>query len=284
MQHPEKWRETTDPFKLPFRRFTLLEVLGYPHAGNDVFFARGIFKGRERYVFIKAARQIGADIRNEVETIRALGCPLMPEVLEYDAEGFRFSVTAAMPGRRLSVILGENENGASLAYMREYGRTLAKLHSLKGDFAPVKDRRFFHIPSREFLEKLDLAFLHGYLTENAPKETHTCFCHGDFHYANILWEKGHISAILDLELAGMGERDRDIAWALLHRPGQKFLNTEEEIALFLEGYGELQAYDEAAVRYYMAMMYPYFYDFGGDVPGYREYVRQVLKSASGQYA
>ncbi|MGN1020319.1 MAG: hypothetical protein ACI4O7_08075 [Aristaeellaceae bacterium] len=35
--HPEKWRETADPFQLPYRRFRVTEVLGYPHAGNDVF-------------------------------------------------------------------------------------------------------------------------------------------------------------------------------------------------------------------------------------------------------
>lgn len=34
MTHPAKWRETADPFQLPYRRFRLTEVLGYPHAGK----------------------------------------------------------------------------------------------------------------------------------------------------------------------------------------------------------------------------------------------------------
>ena len=49
MKHPEKWRETADPFQLPFRRFILKEVLGYPHAGNDVFQVTGIYGEMERF-------------------------------------------------------------------------------------------------------------------------------------------------------------------------------------------------------------------------------------------
>lgn len=45
MEQPEKWRETIEPFSLPYRDFQLLKVLGYPHAGNDVFYAEGIYQG-----------------------------------------------------------------------------------------------------------------------------------------------------------------------------------------------------------------------------------------------
>lgn len=37
MLHPDKWSETIDPFTLPFSNFYLVTILGYPHAGNDVF-------------------------------------------------------------------------------------------------------------------------------------------------------------------------------------------------------------------------------------------------------
>ena len=45
-------------------------------------------------------------------------------------------------------------------------------------------------------------------------------------YANILWAGHHISGILDFELAGYGNKEFDIAWAVFRRPGQKFLRTE----------------------------------------------------------
>ena len=58
----EKWRETIDPFSLPYKSFKPVEILGYPHAGNDVFHAKGMFEGKEVRAYIKAARQKGAAI------------------------------------------------------------------------------------------------------------------------------------------------------------------------------------------------------------------------------
>lgn len=46
MPHPERWRDTCDPFALPYRTFQPMEILGYPHAGNDVFHAHGLLPGR----------------------------------------------------------------------------------------------------------------------------------------------------------------------------------------------------------------------------------------------
>ena len=46
-----------------------LEILGYPHAGNDVFYVRGLYHGRQINAYIKAARQRGADIGNEISIL-----------------------------------------------------------------------------------------------------------------------------------------------------------------------------------------------------------------------
>ena len=53
MNFPEKWRETIDPFKLKYNNFKLREILGYPHAGNDVFYVKGIYNNKEIYAFLK---------------------------------------------------------------------------------------------------------------------------------------------------------------------------------------------------------------------------------------
>lgn len=47
MKHPDKWRDNIDPFSLPYKAFKPTEILGYPHAGNDVFHAKGLFDGKE---------------------------------------------------------------------------------------------------------------------------------------------------------------------------------------------------------------------------------------------
>lgn len=273
MKHPEKWRETENPYELPYRNFILKEILGYPHAGNDVFQVKGIWKDEEVEAFIKVARQTGADIENEINTIAMLNHPLAPQIIDYDEGKKHFVVTLAKSGERLSTILGDNSSHASLTYMYEYGQTLAALHSIKGDFADVKDRKFFHIPDKSEFEE-PLLFVYDYLTANQPKEINRCFCHGDFHYANILWENKHISAILDFELSGMGNREFDIAWALILRPRQKFLNTKEEIDLFMEGYFSVGKCNRESVKYYMALIYVYFYKFSSDEPEYREYIRK----------
>lgn len=273
--YPEKWRETCDPFSLDYKKFTPTEILGYPHAGNDVFRMKGLFDGNEITAFVKAARQKGADIENEISLLGKIDFPHLPRLIDYGLGEKPFSVTAELPGERLSVIVGENEDLASLSYMEEYGETLAKLHSLSIDAAPVAERRFFSIPSLEMLEKLGLSYLVGFYSA-PPKKAAKCFCHGDFHYANILWKDGHISGILDFELSGIGNRDFDIAWALIRRPGQKFLKTDEETNAFLAGYGKCGEYDISAVRFYMAQIYPYFLEFSQNDEEYCDYVKNWL--------
>lgn len=66
MKHPDKWRDTVDPFTLSYHSFKPLEILGYPHAGNDVFHVRGLYNGGQINAYIKSARQKGADIGNEL--------------------------------------------------------------------------------------------------------------------------------------------------------------------------------------------------------------------------
>ena len=163
MKHPEKWRDTSDPFALPFQNFTLKEVLGYPHAGNDVFQVTGIYQQTEVEAFIKVARQRGADIKREIDTISALDWSVLPEIIDHDENKTQFVVTLAKDGERLSTILGDNEDLASLDYLYEYGQTLARVHQTQGQFPDVKDRSYFHIPPPEHFEKHNLQFVYAYL-------------------------------------------------------------------------------------------------------------------------
>jgi len=274
-RHPGKWRETVDPFTLNYHAFAPTEVLGYPHAGNDVFHVRGLHEGKEITAYIKVARQAGAAIDNEVALLRQMHHPAIPRVLDADFSGHPFSVAQDMPGLRLSVILGENADGASLGYMEAYGEALAWIHSLHLEAKSVADRRFFHAPAEDTLDALELPWLKSYFS-GPPEKTATVFCHGDFHYANILWENHQVSAMLDFELAGMGNRDFDIAWALILRPGQRFLTTEEERERFLSGYARAGACCEANVIYYMAQIYVYWLKSCRDDEEYCRFIRQWL--------
>lgn len=108
MKHPGPWRDTIDPFTLPYQSFKPLEILGYPHAGNDVFYVRRLYHGRQINAYIKAARQRGADIGNEISILSQLRSPVTPPVVDFCLDGTPFIVTQALPGERLSMIVGEN--------------------------------------------------------------------------------------------------------------------------------------------------------------------------------
>lgn len=261
MEFPKKWRETIDPFKLKYNNFTLKEILGYPHAGNDVFYVKGIYKNKEIYAFIKINRQKGADVKNEIEVLNKINLENTPQIIDYDEEK-TFRVSIALNGERLSTILGDNSNLESLQYLEKYGRKLGEIHLIDDNFKNVKDRRFFHVPPMSYFEdnNLDLN-IYDYLNNNKPEKINYCFCHGDFHYANILWENKNISGVLDFELSGKGNKEFDIAWAIIIRQGQKFLKTEEEVEKFLEGYNSVNFCNYNYVKYYMILIYVWFYEF-----------------------
>lgn len=277
MAHPAKWRETCDPLSLAYHEFEPLAILGYPHARNDVFHVLGRHHGVKQEAYIKVARHPDSAIAYEAALLSQLDSPIFPRVLDSGDAPSSFSVTQALPGDRLSVILGSNENMSSMTYLKEYGAALASLHRLSPDAPPQAIRRFHQRPPDELLDRLELSHLRTFFSA-PPAASATVFCHGDFHYANVLWEAGHISAILDFELAGYGNRDFDIAWALFRRPGQRFLTTPEEEQRFLDGYDEVGAYDLPAIHYYMAQCYVYFLTFRNNDQEYNDYIRHWLEN------
>lgn len=274
MNFPQKWRETIDPYKLKFNNFKLLEVLGYPHAGNDVFYAKGLYKGKEVFVFIKVNRQKGADVQNEIETLNKINLENTPIIIDYDDE-MTYRVSIALVGERLSVISKQIPKLELLNYLKTYGESLAKIHLINGEFNNVKDRKFFHIPPKEYFEKEDINMeVYEYLLSSKPKEINYCFVHGDFHYANVLWDDKKISGILDFELSGYGNKEFDIAWAIIVRPSQEFLKEQQEIDAFILGYQSIGQCNLEYIKYYMVLIYSWFYELGG--PKYKDFVANKM--------
>ena len=272
-RQPEKWRETIDPFTLPLERFRLVEVLGYPHAGNDVFYASGEYEDQPCTAFLKVERQNGADLGNEAAVLRTLDYPYKPRLLEYVPGPPACLVTEECEGKRLSVILKEAGRSDGLEYMEPYSAALAELHRLDVPWADVKPRRFFDLPHPDYLAKHRLEDFAAYLSAHPPEGESRCFVHGDFHYANILWRDGRVAAVLDYELSGRGVREFDLAWAVLLRPGQEFLKTTGEIERFLKGYGLPFSYP--AFRYYYILAALWFYGMGDEA--YQTDLRRILE-------
>lgn len=277
---PEKWRDTVDPFTLPLEKFQLKKVLGYPHAGNDVFCAAGTYAGRPCTAFLKAERQAGADLGNEAAVLRALPYPYKPKLLEYVPGPPACLATEACEGERLSVIVKNAGLPDARDYMEPYGAALARLHSLEVPWSEVKRRRFFDLPEKDYLAEHKLEKYAAFLSSHPPEGESRCFIHGDFHYANILWQNGRISAVLDYELSGRGVREFDLAWAAVLRPGQQFLKTQEELERFLNGYGAVQPFSFPAFRYYYILAALRFCGMGD--AAYRQDLRQILDRLAAQ--
>ena len=64
----------------------------------------------------------------------------------------------------------------------------------------------------------------NFLKNNDFNKDFTTFIHGDFHYGNILWLDNCVNGVIDWEYSGVGFKEQDIAWALILRPGQKFMD------------------------------------------------------------
>ncbi len=273
-REPAKWRDGIDPVSLPLKNVQILEVLGYPHAANQVFYVRGKEDGKEGYYYLKYAHHADANFKNEVEIMGQLCSPLAPDIVEYDAEMYQYEVTRQIEGRRLSVILADAEADSGIDYMFEYGHTLAKLHLASGAFPNAPHRRFHDLPEFSYFEKIGMTDICHWLIANKPAQVNKCFVHGDFHYANILWKDGHITGILDFELAGMGNREFDIAWSLILRPGQQFMRTEAELQEFIAGYSSVAKCDLTLVRYYMVLIYVRFLNAGDEQ--YEQFIREWI--------
>ena len=274
MQQPKKWKETIDPFSIRFNNFKLQEVLGYPHARNDVFYCKGVVDAHETLCFVKYASKKDSNVAKEIATIKALDFDFLPEIVDHDNK--TFVVTKEIVGERLSYLL-QTTNDKSIDYMFEYGKTLAKIHLTNLDCSKVAPRSFFDLPTLDYLKEYDLDFVYPYLCDNKPQKVNQCFCHGDFHYANVLWKDKKIVGVLDWELSGIGNKEFDVAWAIINRPGQKFLKTDKEVKEFLKGYKSLIKCNVKNVQYYMTLIYCHFISVDKNNQQYQNFVKKWLK-------
>ena len=108
MQHPDKWRETADPFAIRFQNFKLERILGYPHAGNDVFHVEGIWKNRRCRGYLKVQRQAGANVAREAEWLTKVPLTNLPEVLEWSAEPVCWLLTKEAKSKGATRMINQN--------------------------------------------------------------------------------------------------------------------------------------------------------------------------------
>lgn len=108
-----------------------------------------------------------------------------------------------------------------LAY--ECGKVLAKIHSIDLDATGLR-ARLWEIPPAEFVEQtweryrlLDtpqpmIDYVARWLMENLPEQHETALVHNDFRNGNFMLSPDGIVAVLDWEVAHVGDPMRDLGW------------------------------------------------------------------------
>lgn len=249
-----KWRESKiELSKLYLNKISTYKIISYPPAGNDVFECIGTLNTGEKINFVlKSERGSFANFDNEIKILNTLNDFPIPKVIETEKiNDFRYIVMSKMEGEKLSDIFKTNQKADKTRYLFMYGKALAQIHktNLKWDIA--KQRDINDIPNTKLYKDLDSWELDviNYLKQTKPQIVMNTFIHGDFHYGNILWEEYKISAILDWEYSGLGFKEQDIAWALILRPEQQFMDNFNDYNDFLKGYKTVNSFDSQKLKW-----------------------------------
>ncbi|HAU21707.1 MAG TPA: phosphotransferase family protein [Erythrobacter sp.] len=148
-----------------------------------------------------------------------------PEVVtvleEADGIGSGF-IMRALPGtpdpRQILAMEGAN------TILREAARDLARIHSLKRENVPqdipVMDYRAAIADLRQQFEDAGgdrpiIALGLKWMEDNCPDACEPVLNHGDFRLGNILVEDGHLTGVLDWELAHFGDSHEDLAFGCM---------------------------------------------------------------------
>lgn len=268
-----KWREPIiNPFALDLSPLKLIEIRGYPHAGNDVF---ECLNQEGDAFYLKIARQQDSYFQNEVQILHNLQSSSIPipKLLVYQIETPPFYLaTKGIKGARLSEIKIDSP------YLYKFGESLGKIHQLHLNADPAPNRRFHKYLKPNVIEEYQLTPYQQWLEKHVPTSKEQTFIHGDHHYANLLWDNHQLVGVLDWEFSGIGWKEFDLAWAIILRPSQQFLKTAEEQQSFLNGYTHHSHYDTETFNWCKVLIYLHFYIIGctsNDAP-YCKYIIEQL--------
>lgn len=276
----KKYRELTiDLFSIQYKNIKLKKIISYPPAGNDVVEAIADIKNKEENVYIKFERSKMANFETEYKHLKLLSdINIFPKVIEFGSvNDKKYIILEKIEGDRLSDIFKQDRKDKE-TYLKEYGKTLSQIHNIQNrGFDKAFQRPINEVPknyknSDEFSGKII-----KYLEENKIKKDNETFIHGDFHYANVLFKKQKVNGIIDLEYSGLGFKEQDIAWALILRPGQKFMDNIDDINLFLEGYRSKSNFEYDKFKWCYINGSIHFYLMNYENEEYKQKIRNLIE-------
>ncbi|MGN6722892.1 MAG: phosphotransferase family protein [Marmoricola sp.] len=216
------------------KRPELVEVIPLTNGASRLsWFVNARSTGSEERLVLQRERVAGKgvlDVRLEAGLLRAAsaaGVPV-PAVRGFDASperlGGAWMITERVPGESLPRRLMRDPEYADLRrrFAYECGRILAAIHTI-----PVSESA--ELPTSDPLDRVEglldsvptsrpaFEFALRRLRESRPKPEAPAVVHGDFRIGNLLASNAGITAVLDWELAHVGDPLFDLGW-LCARP------------------------------------------------------------------
>ena len=279
----KKWRDLEiNPKDINTKLGKITKIINYYPAGNDVIECVIENNNEKRNVVLKIERSRVSDFVQEKENINMLQknkyyekVPKVLDLVKHQNKNCLF--LEKRTGNKLSEIF-KKDNSNKEDYLHKYGKELAIIHKIpKNKFKDSYQRDINRIVKTEIKE---LQPYIRYLSKNYIEANKDTFIHGDFHYGNILWDKGKVSTVLDFEYSGKGFKEQDIAWATVLRPGQKFMDNVNDIKVFLSGYKEELSFNFNKYLWCLINCYCHFYNMNSNNKEYCAKILELLEQIS----
>ncbi len=159
----------------------------------------------------------------EADVVRAAGLAgvPVPELLaaERQADGAAFMVLESIDGETIArKILRDDDYGAARQHLvGDMGRALARIHAI--DPAPLTklveiDQVGFYTDALDSLAQPHpvLELVRNWLIDHRPGSTQAVVVHGDFRLGNLIVGASGLNAVIDWELAHIGDPMEDLGW------------------------------------------------------------------------
>ncbi len=171
-------------------------------------------------------RQRSGDQRNMlveagvVSAARRGGVPV-PELIEARRrdDGMAIMVLEAIDGETIARKIQRDPEYASARprLAADFGRALATVHALDPaniDGLEATDQLTYYTDVLGSLGQPHpvLELVHNWLVDTRPTSTRTCVVHGDFRLGNIIVGPDGLRAVIDWELAHLGDPMEDLGW------------------------------------------------------------------------
>jgi aminoglycoside phosphotransferase (APT) family kinase protein len=195
---------------------------------------------------------------------RQRGVPV-PVVVESGAMGgLQFMITEWLEGEALPPKLLRDPDKAPGRdrLMEDCAQALAGIHRIPAGDGPGLEGADRLAIYRESLDVIDeprpvLEFAYRWLARNRPDPGPPVVVHGDFRLGNLLVDRGGLRAVLDWELAHIGDRHEDLAWPTIrawrfdrYRQPGTFPEADAWLTAYAAAAGAGVKVDEAAFRWW----------------------------------